>query len=409
MFRGVLHRLSRHPLQYSLIPVVAAGVGWGTNWMGVKMLFYPIDYLGTEWYREDNSPYGLLGWQGVVPARTERMAKRLTEIVSKQLLSLEEAFSRVEATSLARLLAPTIEQSIRDKGHPYWAWLLSPFLPLALKMVVVELQANIEDVLDLETVVLSAFMRDKLVLVDLFQNVARTELDFLVLSGSYFGFMLGLIQMLTWAVVPQRWTLPIAGAAVGYATNWIAIKLLFDPAEPTPVGPFVMQGLFEKRQPEVSEEFSEFLAARVLTSKRLIDEMANGKKRDEFEQLLRRTVPFVIPDSVVHAAAEGLRQLAREDATHPTHVYLDKKLAIESTLCTRLQAMSATNFEDLLHPVFQQDEIVLIVVGGILGAAAGLVQLRFGWGGPTGKRAVQQVVARARKNQSKRQGHFHAR
>ena len=77
MFRGVLHRLSRHPLQYSLIPVVAAGVGWGTNWMGVKMLFYPIDYLGTEWYREENCPYGLVGWQGVVPARTERMAKRL--------------------------------------------------------------------------------------------------------------------------------------------------------------------------------------------------------------------------------------------------------------------------------------------------------------------------------------------
>lgn len=400
MFRGLFNRIRQRPAQYAAIPMVAAGVGWGTNWMGVKMLFYPIEYIGVEVYREENCPYGFFGWQGVVPARTERMAKRLTDIVSTKLLSLKEAFSHVEPMPFARLLSPTIEESIRQNapnGH-IWAWLMSPFLPLALRMVVVELQENIDDVLDLETVVLTAFLRDKLVLVDLFQNVAKSELEFLVISGSYFGFVLGLAQMITWAAVPKPWTLPVAGAFVGYATNWIAIKLLFDPAEPTPVGPFIMQGLFEKRQPEVSEEFSLFLSSRVLTSKRLIDEMANGKKRDEFERLLRRTVPFVIPDSVVDAAAEGLRQLALEDADHPAHVYLDHKLAIEGTLCTRLQALSPTDFEDLLHPVFQQDEIILIVVGGILGAAAGFVQLRFGWGGPTTAKRVQEAVVRAGKS-----------
>jgi hypothetical protein len=47
----------------------------------------------------------------------------------------------------------------------------------------------------------------------------------------------------------------------------------------TPFGEVVVQGLFEKRQPEVSVEFSEFLATRVLTSPRLIDELANGKRR----------------------------------------------------------------------------------------------------------------------------------
>ena len=43
----------------------------------------------------------------------------------------------------------------------------------------------------------------------------------------------------------------------------MAIKLIFDPVEPVQVGPFVFQGLFEKRQLEVSQEFSEFLADRV--------------------------------------------------------------------------------------------------------------------------------------------------
>ena len=138
-------------------------------------------------------------------------------------------------------------------------------------------------------VVLSAFMRDRLVLVELFQRVGHTELNFLVQSGFGFGFLLGLLQMYGWLRMPRPWTLPVAGAVVGYATNWIAIKLLFDPAEPmvarTPLGEVTLQGLFEKRQREVSEEFSAFLAERVLTSPRLIDELANGKRKERHSSL----------------------------------------------------------------------------------------------------------------------------
>jgi hypothetical protein len=74
-------------------------------------------------------------------------------------------------------------------------------------------------------VVLSAFMRDRLVLVELFQRVGRTELEFLVQSGIYFGFLLGLLQMVGWMRMPSPWTLPVAGAAVGCA-RWHYCYLL---------------------------------------------------------------------------------------------------------------------------------------------------------------------------------------
>eukprot|EP00854_Cymbomonas_tetramitiformis_P021119 gene21119-25358_t len=329
------------------------------------MLFYPIEYMGTDWFRETNSPYGLFGWQGVVPARTERMASRLTTVVTAKLLSLREAFSRLEPEKFAALLSPTVQESIRRDAPngAWWAWVLGPLLPWALARVVRELQSNVDEVLDLREVVLSAFMRDKLVLVELFQKVGKVELDFLVVSGAYFGALLGMAQMALWIAVPRGWTLPIAGALVGYATNWIAIKLLFEPADPTPCGPFVLQGLFEARQPEVSSEFSTFLSERVLTSPRLIDELANGKLKTRFEQLVRSAVPFVVPDAVVAAAANGLRDLALESKTHPAHIYVEERLAIEETLCYRLQRLSPMEFEDLLHPVFQEDEIILIIVG----------------------------------------------
>lgn len=63
----IWQKLKSRPIEYATIPCVAAFVGIMTNWMGVKMLFYPIEYVGTActWYREEMSPYGYFGWQGI--------------------------------------------------------------------------------------------------------------------------------------------------------------------------------------------------------------------------------------------------------------------------------------------------------------------------------------------------------
>ncbi len=89
------------------------------------------------------------------------------------------------------------------------------------------------------------------------------ELQFLVESGTYFGFALGLLQMVQWMLYPKNWTLPVGGAFVGYVTNWIALKLIFEPLNPTKFGPFTIQGMFLQRQKEVSNEFSTFIASKV--------------------------------------------------------------------------------------------------------------------------------------------------
>lgn len=38
-------------------------------------------------------------------------------------------------------------------------------------------------------------------------------------------------------------------------------------------------------------------------------------------------------------------------------------------------SLSAREFEGVLHPVFEEDEVKLILVGGVLGAAVGVFQL----------------------------------
>ena len=126
---GFLSDIRSRPLEYAVIPAVAAFVGLSTNYMGVKMLFYPIEYIGTEWHRwGPGTPWGLIGWQGVVPCKTEKMAGRLVEIVTKRLLSLPEAFGRLDPGELSDLLAPAVEEAVRrDCGELWWYWGSSSF------------------------------------------------------------------------------------------------------------------------------------------------------------------------------------------------------------------------------------------------------------------------------------------
>ena len=175
-FRFIFEELKKRPLQYFTIPSVAAFVGLTTNWMGVNMLFYPIDYMGTEWYRSSPyTPYGMLGWQGVVPCKTEKMAARLVDIVTERLLTIEEAFGRLDPSHLAQLLLPIIEDELLQELPHYYGELviklIRPVLPYILSKVMANLQTEIDDILDLKSVVLDAFVRDKQVLVELFQKV----------------------------------------------------------------------------------------------------------------------------------------------------------------------------------------------------------------------------------------------
>lgn len=42
-----------------------------------------------------------------------------------------------------------------------------------------------------------------------------------------------------------------------------------------------------------------------------------------------------------------------------------------------MMQLSSADFEGVLHPVFEEDELKLIVIGGVLGAAVGVFQLFF--------------------------------
>ena len=62
---------------------------------------------------------------------------------------------------------------------------------------------------------------------------------------------------------------------------------------------------------------------------------------------------------------------------HLAHAHMDKALDLERTVREKLEVLPSRDFERVLHPAFEEDEIKLIVVGGVLGALAGFAQYGF--------------------------------
>ena len=57
------------------------------------------------------------------------------------------------------------------------------------------------------------------------------------------------------------------------------------------------------------------------------------------------------------------------------HGYVDHALQLEPTLKERLRRLTPQQFEQVLHPVFQEDELTLVIVGAVLGLIVGYGQL----------------------------------
>jgi len=58
-----------------------------------------------------------------------------------------------------------------------------------------------------------------------------------------------------------------------------------------------------------------------------------------------------------------------------SYQYTQDALDMEATIREKMKALPPDEFEGVLHPAFEEDEIQLILLGGVLGAIVGVIQL----------------------------------
>ena len=86
--------------KYLSIPFVAAIVGWGTNWVAIKLTFLPLEFKGIR-------PF--LGWQGIIPSKAGKMAATFADSTMFRLGTLEEIFRQMDPEAMADHISAELE------------------------------------------------------------------------------------------------------------------------------------------------------------------------------------------------------------------------------------------------------------------------------------------------------------
>ena len=193
-------------LQFFLIPVISAFIGWFTNWIAIKMLFHPKD------------PKRILGitFHGIFPKRQKVFAEKLGRMISAEFLSFEDIQRMITNPQNLQKLMPTVEDHVdnflRNKlsdEMPFLSLFIGDKTIASLKRIFMqELETlfpqlmksyagHLEAELDLEKIVtenVSAFSSDKLESI-LYQIMSK-EFRFVEILGGVIGFIIGILQVL---------------------------------------------------------------------------------------------------------------------------------------------------------------------------------------------------------------------
>src|SRR5882672_5412818 len=81
-------------LLYASMPFVAAIIGFVTKIVAIRMMFEPIEFAGIK------PPY--LGWQGIIPRNSARMATVACDTMTQRLIKARDIFARLDPDRVAR-------------------------------------------------------------------------------------------------------------------------------------------------------------------------------------------------------------------------------------------------------------------------------------------------------------------
>jgi len=409
-----------------LIPLISGIIGYITNWFGIKMLFYPIDHLGFRVpglqdvvvklpNRIQQIPgllQGRVGWQGIIPARADKMASISVDTGISKLATQREFYEAFDPDRIAQhILAESgdeihelVDDVIRQEHPDLWNNMPEPMyelvhrrvesrLPQIVDTVTEELGENIDELLDVKTMVIRNMEQNPELINRLFFEAGDKELRFVINSGFLIGGFLGFFTIPLFLLIDAWWVLPVVGATVGYVTNWIALKVIFNPVEKKTLGPFELQGLFIQRQPEVARAYGREVAQNTITLENVARDMLHGRKSDRTRRMLRDllrpevdramgvagpAVRVATGTSEYEAMRERMAAEAAEISIEPMtdpEFNEERAVAIEELIASRLAEMPPDQYVETLRTAFEEDEWMLIGLGAVLGFVAGWIQL----------------------------------
>lgn len=190
------------------LPIVAAIIGWGTNVIAIRMLFWPRE------------PIRILGLEllGVLPRRKGDIAQSIGEVLEDDILPVDDLIAAVNTEDTRAQVAELITDNLTAK--------IQRFLPrFIMEQAEDKIRYHLRDLLDSEIEslfdqlghslshdlqskrLLGKLVEDKINSFDLIHleklviKVTKNELRYIEFFGAVLGFIIGLVQVALVAVL----------------------------------------------------------------------------------------------------------------------------------------------------------------------------------------------------------------
>ncbi|OBI41549.1 hypothetical protein A5707_07130 [Mycobacterium kyorinense] len=388
---------------YLSMPLVAAFVGYTTKLVALQMLYRPIEFVGI----------GPIGWQGVVPRRAGKTAALTIQMLTDKLLRPEEILDKIDAKqavddlrepltrtidAMARELAeqvrPGLWDSIPAAGRNAVLSRMQAAAPEVVDNLLTEMKTDLPRFIDLQYLAVTILVKNKTQLNELMQGMGGAAMKFIRRSGIYFGFAIGLVQMVAWGLFHNPWIMPGFGFVTGFASDWLALNLIFIPRKPMKLfGVIPAHGVLHAERDNVTRDYARILANDLFSPDVLLEAILHGPTAERLFAAIEKEVSAAVDaqvgmaqplltlaigtkryrqakDAIIAMLLERLPETMEE-----AKEYTAKTLDIENLIVDKMNKLSPDQYEAILRPVFKDDEMLMVMVGAVLGFLVGELQV----------------------------------
>ena len=184
----------------------------------------------------------------------------------------------------------------------------------------------------------------------------------------------------------------IISAAIGWITNWVAIKMLFRPHNEINLGLFKIQGLIPKRRAEIGSGIANVIQNELISIKDVIanidreefSKRLNDLIDDVLEKNLKTKVKEKFPvmqmffsDKMAKEVSDSIKSIIMGNQEKIFEIfsnYAEENIDFSTIITDKISNFSLDKLEEIINGLAKKELKHIEVIGAILGAFIGLVQ-----------------------------------
>ena len=190
----------------------------------------------------------------------------------------------------------------------------------------------------------------------------------------------------------QLLVMVLISGAIGWITNWVAIKMLFRPHKEISFGLFKIQGLIPKRRAEIGSGIANIIQNELISVKDVISNIdreefskrLNSLIDDVLDKNLKKKVKEKFPllqmfftDKVAKDVGNTIKDIVMENQEKIFEIfsnYAEENIDFEVIISDKISNFSLDKLEEIITLLANKELKHIEVIGAILGMLIGAVQ-----------------------------------